>query len=375
MSRVIGGLKAGQVCGVITQSGRAIEIVPKIEGASDTESRRALVWMLSVAYDLKVSDGEIAQLETQKYDLLELLIVIFVRRLQGAMKGGLQRQYLGHQDELPYIRGTLEISRQLSKRPVAPSRLFCRFDDQSENTPLNRLLKATLVKLLGRAKLQETQRNLLHILDAFGNVKKSVNPLTERILLDRTTGAYNDLIPLARLLLQGHWQNTTSGQSGGTALLFSMNQLFERYVARCAQQMLGSKKVRKQDFRHYALKNKLFRMIPDLVIEHEAQLTIIDTKWKQLDPAGPAKLGVSESDVYQMLAYGHGYSRDGVKPRLVLLYPHTGEFHSDEGIQRRWRVSGSDLPLSIATVDVVSKRRSPEQWKRLFNELISSECQ
>lgn len=368
LSRVVGGLKAGQVCGVLSGQGRSLEILPKIDGTG-SESRLALIRMLSVVNDLRVSDGELAHLQTQRRDLLELLIALFARRLIKAMKGGLQRHYIRHQDDLPFVRGTIDIGQQLTKRPVAPTKLFCEFDELSENTPLNRLMKAAALRLRAISRSSETQRRLQIILDAFREVGRSHNPLGEPIQSDRSAAAFADIIPLARLLLNGDWQNTTSGSKIGTALLFPMNDLFERYIARRAQQTLGRGIVHKQHFRHHALSNKLFRMIPDIVIECKAEPVIIDTKWKQLDTGDPQKLGVAQSDIYQMLAYGHSYATNGARPRLVLMYPHHAALGKSEGVLRRWCVAGSELPLTIASVDI-SKRRSPEEWRELLKMFV-----
>jgi 5-methylcytosine-specific restriction enzyme subunit McrC len=366
LQRVVGGLKAGQVCGVLIHQGRTIEILPKIDGSS-ADSRMALIRMLSVVNDLRVSDGELANLQTQRKDFLELLIAIFARRVTNAIKSGLQRRYNGHEEELTLIRGTLDVGRQLSLRPVAPTKLFCRFDELSENTPLNRLLKAAAQYLFRLSRSVETQRHLQIILDIFRDVGVSTNPLRERIEMDRSAAAFTDIVPLARLLLSGEWQNTTAGGTTGTALLFPMNDLFERYIARRAQQTLGRSHVHKQHFQHHALSDKLFRLIPDLVIEYAHEPVIIDTKWKQLDPHDP-KLGVDQGDVYQMLAYGHSYSTGPIRPRLVLLYPHHQKLERSEGVLRQWAVTGSELPLSIATVDI-STRRTPEQWQAFFAQV------
>lgn len=367
LNRVVGGLKAGQVCGVLSYKGRSLEILPKIN-STELESRLALVRMLSVANDLRVSDGELAQLQTQRRDLLELLIALFARRLTKAIKGGIQRRYKGQEDDLPFVRGAINIGQQLTKQPVAPTKLFCEFDELSENTPMNRLLKAATLRLRGISRSSATQRNLQIILDVFRDVGRSQNPLAEPIQNDRSATAFSNLVPLARLLLRGDWQNTTSGNTTGTALLFPMNDLFERYVARRAQQTLGRGIVHKQHFQHHALSNKLFRMIPDIVIDYTDEPVIIDTKWKQLDPTDTQRLGVAQPDIYQMLAYGHSYATDGAMPRLVLLYPHHAALGKSEGVLRQWSVTGSEIPLTIATVDI-TKRRSPEQWRDLFEQI------
>lgn len=364
LSRVVGGLKAGQVCGVMSYRGRSLEILPKID-KNGTEGRLALVRMLSVVIDLRVSDGEFAHLQTQRKDLLELLITLFARRLSRAMQGGLQRRYLRFEDDLSVLRGSLDIRQQLTKRPVAPTKLFCAFDELSEDTPLNRLLKAAVVRLLSVCRSPENQKNLQIIVDSFRGVSRSHKPLAQKIENDRSATAFTDLVPLARLLLTGDWQNTSSGETIGTSLLFPMNDLFERYVARRTQQTLGRNIVHKQHFKHHALNNQLFRMIPDVVIDYKSAPVILDTKWKQLDPTDPQKLGVAQADIYQMLAYGHSYSTHGAQPKLILLYPLHAGLGDQEGVLRQWSVTGSNLPLTIATVDI-SKRRTPAEWKELL---------
>ncbi|PRY21277.1 5-methylcytosine-specific restriction enzyme subunit McrC [Aliiruegeria haliotis] len=370
LTQVPDGLRAGQVCGVMTFKGRSVEILPKIDG-TNIECRQSLIRMLSVAHELRISDGEMARLQVQKRDILELLIALFSKRLAQNMKSGLQRLYSQHEDELPQLRGALDIRRQLTRRPTAPTRLHCRFDELSENTPLNRLLKATVRRLLGITKRYDTLHTLQIILDGFKAVGESKRPLDERIIHDRSMATYANLIPLARLLLAGNWQNTTSGKVTGTSLLFPMNNLFEAYVGARAKQVLRGDIVRTQHARHHVLQNNLFRTIPDIVVESSNRPAIVDTKWKKLDPTDPVKLGVAQSDVYQMLAYGHVYSAHGATPRLILLYPHHAGLGAVEGIQRAWKITGSNIPLDVATVDI-SKRRSPERWKSFFDAILHS---
>ena len=82
LTRVHGGLRAGQVCGVVAAGGRTLEILPKIDG-EDGGVRRALLRMLAMAHELPVELGALAPLERQREDLLEVLIRRFAERLLG----------------------------------------------------------------------------------------------------------------------------------------------------------------------------------------------------------------------------------------------------------------------------------------------------
>ena len=78
---------------------------------------------------------------------------------------------------------------------------------------------------------------------------------------------------------------------------------------------------------------------------------ILDTKWKRLAPRArgcKTTLGVARSDIYQMLAYARAYKAK----RLVLIYPWHEEMDAQQGVSRRWSVTGTDCRLDVATVDV-----------------------
>ncbi|MCY3621367.1 MAG: hypothetical protein OXH68_06600 [Gammaproteobacteria bacterium] len=151
---------------------------------------------------------------------------------------------------------------------------------------------------------------------------------------------------MARLLLGGDWQRTTTGAVEGYALLFPMNDLFEEFVGLTLRAAVSPQPVYLQHTGRYALEGqqrRLFALRPDIVVKGDL---VIDTKWKELKPDEP-RLGVEQTDVYQMLAYARAYEAK----RLVLLYPwHEGLAHP--GVIRRWRIAGTSTAFDIGTVNV-----------------------
>ena len=355
LTRTHRGLKAGQVVGILSVPGCTIEILPKIDG-EDGSVRAALIRMLAVAWDLRVAEGELTALDTQRHDLLELLIRLFADRLLAAVRRGMPRRYVTHEEDLALLRGRLDVKRQFTHLVVRPDRLACRYDELSEDTPLNRVLKATVTRLAGRARSAANFRRLAELTARFEFVRDSSNPLREPVRLDRTNATFHELYRLARLFLSGDWQSTAGGRSTGFALLFPMNELFEAFIGRTLERALASRTVHLQHRRRSALTGPsgepLFALQPDAVIEDSGDRTIIlDTKWKRLTPRArhcEKTLGVAQSDIYQMLAYARAYDAK----RLVLIYPWHEELDPEQGVIRRWTVTGTDCRLDIATVDV-----------------------
>ena len=341
-------LRAGQVVGVLAVPGATVEILPKIEGHEPDAIRHALTRMLAVAWDVPIADSEPALLRAQKADLLEILIRLFADRLLVAVRRGLPHRYRPREEDLEFLRGKLDICRQVTHHAVRPDRLACRFEELSVDTPLNRVLKAAVSRLASVSASDRNLRRLGELAARFEFVGRSPAPAREPVRLDRTNTAFHRLCQLARALLGNEWQSTTTGESQGFGLLFPMNDLFEAFVGRTMRAVLAPRSVRLQDSGHPSQqgdreRERLFALRPDIVVDGDI---VIDTKWKQLK-AGETTLGVSQADVYQMLAYARAYRAR----RLVLLYP----WHRDlprAGRLRRWQVAKSETTFEIAAVDV-----------------------
>lgn len=274
-------LETKQVCGIIAVPGLTLEILPKLAD-EDGALRATLVRMIAVAFDIPLSEGQIAQMGAQENDLLDVFINLFVTRLSQQVQTGLPRLYVTEDDVLPKLRGTLDVRQQILYRPVDPSRLHCRFDEFSENTPLNRLFKTCLSRIHSFVRSEPLRRRVSSMTERFADIPASREPLGERIVWNRMNERFRQSQVLARMLLEAEWQNTTSGQGSGISLLFPMNLLFERYVAKWLQRVLPAGSVSVQRRQHTLLQHGAYPLIPDIVIDTPGGPLIIDTKWKDL---------------------------------------------------------------------------------------------
>lgn len=370
LTREHGGLKTAGVVGVLATPGRALEILPKIDG-DDGAVRQALVHMIAVAQDVRLASGELAALDAQRNTLLELVIRLFAERLLTAVRRGPPRRYVEQGADLNVLRGRLNVVRQLSHFAVRADKLACRFDELSADTPLNRVLKAAVARLAAASRSNANRRRLAELAARLAFAGDSADPLAERVRLDRTNTRFHDLYRLARLFLDGSWQSTTGGSSQGFSLLFPMNVLFERFIGKRLRRVIGPHgQVRLQSKGRYALTDGArdrFALQPDVVIERRGRRPLVlDTKWKELKPQD-LNLGVAQADVYQLLAYARAYGAE----RVVLLYPWHGNLASDPGVHCRWSApdaSGQDVRFDIATVDVASQTEVPSVLRTIVED-------
>ena len=377
-------LRAAQVVGVIAAQDCALEILPKIDFGSDGAInvgliRRQLIHMLAVALDVEIDTGAVTELGWQKENLLEILIGLFARKLSDALRKGMPRRYVGVDEDLPVLRGRMNVTRQVTSFAFSPHILACRYDALSPDIALSQIMKAAVRRLLRLSCVSETQRRLREIDFVYSDITDvPVRSLRwHEVVIDRTNTIWKELLALARLLLGERFQSTSIGSTTGFALLFEMNTLFERYIARMLQRALAgsSRTVHAQGGRLHCLESipdsrRLFMTKPDiLVMSNGASDLLIDTKWKRLSTLSEdPKQGVSQADVYQMMAYGRVYQCG----KLLLLYPHHAGLSGKDGHTAHHRIVGGGEVLSMATVDV--SRGSVlvvDSLRTLVNELVS----
>ncbi len=254
------------------------------------------------------------------------------------------------------------MTREFTVNAVRPDRPACRFDVLSHDIALMRVMAATVVSLGKRTRVQATRR----LLDELRVVLADVTLLPPSALpwnavrIDRTNRSWESLFRLARLLMGRKWQATGHDAQGaaGTSLLFAMDKLFENAVAALMRRALagsGIEVVAQGGLRHCLgawhedepCEGNVFQTRPDLRLRRRGKIiAIIDTKWKRLstDPLD-RKHGVSQSDVYHMIAYARLYQCE----RLMLLYPAVAGVGS--GKVRRFGVHDGAEMIAVALVD------------------------
>ena len=361
--RTANGLRAGDIVGVLATRERTLEILPKIEG-DNIPVRHALVHMIAETRGFHPGVGDAGLMGVQHQNLLDCLVQVHGRQMLAAARRGIPRRYAPRRDDLPTLRGRLDVRRQFTRFAYRADRIACDYDELSVDTPLNRVLKASVRRMTRFAQSYASQRLMAELARHFENVSDSVAPLRERVQIDRTNAAFRDLYERARLLLEGDFQSTTSGGQDGYALLFPMGELFEEFVG-CMLKRASRYPVRIQHNRHHALKSedgrKIFRLRPDAVIESPDGPVILDAKWKSLDPS-QSERDVKIPDVYQMLAYANAYSAK----RLVLIYPWHGNRDQPAGQECSWQTNRAECPFDVATIDVARPLEAADALRRIL---------
>lgn len=325
--------------GVIRASdGFQIEVLPKVGkaiGGGSTEARQLLIDMLCCLHCFRHVLTDSAKISAARMPLLEIFISEFLRTVEHIVKRGLRSDYRQRQDNLFALRGKLLMSPHLRQNLFRADRFFTEHDEFSTDRPENRLLRAALRRVLLLTGTQAKQQLARELDFVFADVPPSTQIRIDfqQVRLDRGMGCYSDALAWARLILDEESPLTGSGRHSAPSLLFPMEAVFEAYVAKhLSRQLTAPLTLKTQARSHHLVRHReqnWFRLKPDLLIQDaNRDLIVLDTKWKLLDSLkanGTDKYGLSQSDFYQLHAYGLSYL-DG-SGDVVLVYPKTDTFN------------------------------------------------
>jgi len=329
-------LRLDNYVGVVeTPCGTQLEILPKhVDGEDQIASaRRLLRKMLSRCLDLPVREAEPSDIQAFDAPLNEWVIRRFLDGLERLVKRGVRFDYHRVGEEQRFLRGRLDLARQLRQSPVRRHVFQIEHDVYDADRAENRLLCSALDRVCRMTRDARNWRLSHELATYLAPVPRSTNYSVDfrAWRSDRHVAHYRGMRPWCSLILNEQTPLSIVGQWNGVSLLFPMEKVFERYVGACLRRDLATGvSVTAPAANKYLcthLGQPWFQLKPDFLLKQDPNRWVLDTKWKRLDAAqsdGGGKYGISQADFYQLFAYGKHYL-DG-RGDLFLIYPMTADF-------------------------------------------------
>jgi 5-methylcytosine-specific restriction enzyme subunit McrC len=167
-------LKVQNFVGVITTpNGVQIEILPKIDKGNNAneetanKSREILAKMLKVVHNLPFIQTTKADLQLKNQPLLELLISWFLVSVGEIVKKGIRKNYIKIQNQEKFLKGSLQIHKQLNEPIYNQHKFHIKYNKFSINRVENNLIYTGLLQVLRWSKNNENQKLIKHYLMFF----------------------------------------------------------------------------------------------------------------------------------------------------------------------------------------------------------------
>jgi 5-methylcytosine-specific restriction enzyme subunit McrC len=366
---------------VTTPCGTTIEILPKHASSGDdpAQLRRLLIRMISGALDLKPRTFGPAELALFRYPLSEWVLWRYLDELDRLVTRGMRFEYRNVHEENRYIRGRLDLGRQVRQPPGRRHLFHIQHDLYTPDRPENRLLKLALGRARALTRQPNSWRLANELLQYLEPIPESTNVKGDlaKWRNERLLSHYQAVRPWCELLLSQMNPTAQSGDWQGMSLLFPMEKLFERFVASAlARHIRPGATLTSQPMQHALCKHqgqRWFYLQPDLLIRDagpDGKSVVLDTKWKRLDASkgnSEDKYDLSQGDFYQLFAYGQRYLNGAGD--LFLIYPLTPLFQK---CLPAFAFS-SGMRLWVVPFDLETETLIPGDWSNGANWYANAE--
>lgn len=356
-------IRAKNYVGIIQlKNGTTLEILPKIHGVSNqNDTKKIFLKMIKSLKEVPSKTFNEAQLQTEKMDIFEIFIRLFIKEIQLLVKKGIKSAYYEVENNLNVYKGKMLFSQHIKHNIVHKERFFVAHDEFGLNRAENRLIKSTLLKLLKASTDFENRKEIRQLLLNFEFVEPSPNISKDfaSVKIDRNTTYYERAIQWSKIFLMNKSFTTFAGDSFGKAILFPMDKVFEAYIGENIKKIFSNEQwgVKLQDRKYYLFERK-FNLRPDIVLNNNQinRTIIMDTKWKVLKNNPKMNYGISQMDMYQMYAYAKKYGTD----EIWLIYPKNDEFEDFDELSFK---SDDGVMVNIFFVDCADVERSLNELK------------
>ncbi|NHC43269.1 hypothetical protein G6549_25675, partial [Bacillus sp. MM2020_1] len=237
-------------------------------------------------------------------------------------------------------------------------------DEYSNNNLINRIIKATIIKLSQVSASYENKKKLVVLKNYYLEVDERIFNIEDfnKVVLTRIYSSYKGIIEMSKMFWKDCLPDFYSGGVTTYNLLFDMNKIFELFIRQIlklySNEILGETlefKINKSSryLLHDNKRNNYFRLIPDIVINDvltKQTKLIIDTKWKMLNYS-KRNFGISQEDIYQMYAYAREFSC----PNIVILYPLLESNKATLPEFFNTTIKNKEIKISVHTIDLSYK--------------------
>ncbi|HHT14302.1 MAG TPA: 5-methylcytosine-specific restriction endonuclease system specificity protein McrC [Clostridiales bacterium] len=342
-----------------------------------------IYYMLSYAF-LSLNRRDDEDIAAEEFENIHsLFAAILSKGIGRQLKQGLHREYLSRKEDIPVLRGKVDMPDTIKNRLSRKRILTSEYDEFTENNLLNQILKTTVLLLLQHAQVEEKYKHTLkREMLFFANVQ-TINPAKihwSTIRFRRNNSDYRMLISLCQLVLEGMLLTTDSGEYKLASFIDEqrMSRLYEKfileyYIKECPQVKATASQI------PWALDDGIGTMLPvmqsDIMLSRGNEVLIIDAKFYSRTTQMRFDTHTLHSgNLYQIFTYVKNKDMEfGNQPHTVsgmLLYAAT-----DEKIQPNNTYQMSGNKISVRTLDLNKEFSEIDaQLKAIVEEHLGGSC-
>jgi len=308
--------------------------------------------MLAYAFQILREKGY-ASCGTEDFEnTADLLSAILVKGVSIQIKRGLGRTYIEQTEPLSCLRGKIDVTESIKQQTLIKQQLVCTYDEFSENTYMNRILKTSMELLLRYDIPKARKKELRNLLLYFKDVSTlDIHTINWNFRFNRNNQSYQMLMSICYLLIKGLLQTTADGTVKLMQFIDEqrMCRLYEKFILEYYRKHYPQIKTAASQI-SWATDN--FVMLPtmqsDIMLSFENKTLIIDAKYYSHTTQVQYDVNTLHSNnLYQIFTYVKNKAVAGGEVSGMLLYART-----DEQIQPDNEYMMSGNKISVKTLDL-----------------------
>lgn len=364
-------IRTTNVMGIIGYKNERLFIGSRFDHSNDY----FFYYMLKKVLNMNVINTEVNM--EQQSSFLELLISMFPKFLNNAMKKGLYKEYKVRQNNDTNIKGVIDFKRHLKENVPFLGKIAYNTREYSYENPVVHLIRYTIEFIKRRRGLRQVlymndvTRENVHVIEAnslhfeAAGVTKTIhhnakNPVRHGYYLE-----YQALqrICIAILRAESHYF-TRDSDNEVYGVLFDGAWLFEEYI----NTLIGSRYLHPQNTkglgRQYLFNNGNGLIYPDFISRSEVNQKVADAKYKPIH-------NIYGRDYLQLVAYMYRF--DAAEGYFIYPFQRSIHDHQDKTLSLlsgfgKTRTRDQDIQVIKLGLEIPSGETDFNQFEKLMLE-------
>lgn len=316
-------------------------------------------YMLAYAFQVLREEGY-AKIAVEEFaNASDLLAAILAKGIANQIKRGLGKEYNSKVEAISSPIGKINVSSSIRQQTLLKKQLVCTFDEFTDNTYLNKILKTTSMILIRSSEVSLLQKRALKKAMVYFAHIDELDPLKIRwpsIKYHRNNATYEMLVNICYLVIEGMLLSENEGKRKLARYIDDqrMHRLYEKFVFEYYHKHYPQFNVSAAHI-NWDVDDGMMELLPtmksDITLQFQGKTLIIDTKYYSRTMQAKAfssKQTIHSQNMYQIFTYiKNKDTTNSGSVSGILLYAKT-----DEEIvpDNDYMISGNRI--SVKTLDL-----------------------
>lgn len=351
-------IKTGNVIGFLGCGQERLTISSRFSNESDDYF---LHYLLQKVLNINLTSLEVGLSREER--LYQLLIYLFPKYLEAAMRKGVYKEYQRFSHNDSHIKGVIDVRKHLKKNLPFTGNIAYTTREFTYDNPMMQLIRHTIEyiknqKSLGRGIIYTNRENITEIIRVTPSYKQADRAKIKRLNQTKPFRhayfrEYRKLQELCLMILNREEHGLGSQEQKIHGILFDVAWLWEEYVHTLLPKEFIHPRNKDKTDGISVFSNRERKVFPDFY--HKELKIVLDAKYKKLELT---EKGINRDDLFQLISYAYILQAE----KAGLIFPSIDQTVSSE----IGKVEGYGVLLKKWSIQIPQKTSSYSEFYEML---------